>query len=944
MGLTVATLETLFTANIKDFTTKTDVVEKTQDKLAKSDPVVKVTADNTGALADMDKVQAEGKKITSTEVVAQVDADIVKATAATDRIKADLAILQSQKTTPEVTADIAKAQAALSRAESDLKTLNGARATMVVEVDADKAKASGDKAGKEAGEGMSAGILAAIIALPVAGAIVGVGVAIGKALMDGLQVEVRSDRLMAQTGLDAESIAPIARAAGEAYANNWGESIASNMDTARAAIQSGLLDVDGTAKDSQAVIESLSGVADIIGEEIPAVARATAQLLRTGLAKDAAGAFDLLVKGSQAGLNVSEDLIDTVTEYSTQFRKLGLDGPMAFGLMSQAVKGGIRDTDTAADALKEFAIRAVDGSKTTTDGFKAIGLSATDMAAKIAAGGPTAQAALGLTLDKIRAIKDPTAQAAAGVALFGTKWEDAGAAMLKMDTKTAVAELGKVEGAAKSAMDTLGDNTAGKLESARRNIQVAADGIKGALATAFAPQIEGFATFVTENRAAVMTFLLDLSNGAIDAGRALVNATAAGIEGFGNLVGTAGPAMFGFLDQVVTAIASTMAALDPTGVLGLKGAAESAVESYNKMQVGALAGFAATKEGSADAAQALRDNLIANGLDPTQAKLNSMAIPMVAQAALHDASVAMAKSVDAIGFSGDGTKLSLDALGVSSTGVATKGGILDTQIKTMVASLDAEAVAAAAAGEDQGALNLRYGEGRTALINQLVAMGLTGAQAKALADKYRAIPGKAETKAVLDKAAADAALSAWNRRVTTMPDGSIVIGVLGYAQSYQYLQNLQSKMRDINNTPVRIATGPGGSGGITFADGGTYQAANGLDRQSMIAPGGSNILWAEAETGWETYISGKPSQRARNIGLLGETARRFGLTVMPAGTTRAASGLQVSAQSTAASQQQQTPDIYVQNPFTGQYLLAKVAGVVDSRTQGLVDSMVYGGA
>ena len=48
-------------------------------------------------------------------------------------------------------------------------------------------------------------------------------------------------------------------------------------------------------------------------------------------------------------------------------------------LLSQGLEGGARDTDKVADSLKEFSIRAVDGSKTTREGFEALGFSADEM-------------------------------------------------------------------------------------------------------------------------------------------------------------------------------------------------------------------------------------------------------------------------------------------------------------------------------------------------------------------------------------------------------------------------------------------------------------------------------------------------------------------------------------------------------------------------------------
>ncbi|NKZ71945.1 hypothetical protein GTA09_21020 [Rhodococcus hoagii] len=54
--------------------------------------------------------------------------------------------------------------------------------------------------------------------------------------------------------------------------------------------------------------EQLNIVADLMGEEVPAVARAAGQAIKNGLAKDGSGAFDLLAAAQRNSLNVSEDL------------------------------------------------------------------------------------------------------------------------------------------------------------------------------------------------------------------------------------------------------------------------------------------------------------------------------------------------------------------------------------------------------------------------------------------------------------------------------------------------------------------------------------------------------------------------------------------------------------------------------------------------------------
>jgi TP901 family phage tail tape measure protein len=69
-------------------------------------------------------------------------------------------------------------------------------------------------------------------------------------------------------------------------------------------------------------------------------------------------------------------------------------------------------------------------------------------------------------------------------------------------------------------------------------------------------------------------------------------------------------------------------------------------------------------------------------------------------------------------------------------------------------------------------------------------------------------------------------------------------------------------------------------GGVqTFAAGGFSGHGFGStfhQRVPQLVRGGTNILWAEESTGWEAYISGKPSMRERNRAIWAEAGRRLG--------------------------------------------------------------------
>ncbi|BBY43246.1 phage tail tape measure protein [Mycolicibacterium celeriflavum] len=319
------------------------------------------------------------------------------------------------------------------------------------------------------------------IAMAIIGGVTAAIKVVGPQMQAAMSKELAVDLTQARLGINAESMANVATAAGKAWSQNFGASVEENLGTATAAIQSGLVLPNADVGTLQKTIEQLTSVSTILGEDIPAVARSASQMIKTGMATDVTNAFDLITAGQQRGLNVSQDFLDTINEYSTEFRSLGLTGAEAFGLMTQAIQGGARDTDIAADALKEFSIRAVDGSKTTTDAFTALGLNADDMARRFGEGGRASAEAFDLVVDKIRAIQDPVEQSRVAVQLFGTQAEDLKGAMSRFDLSTAVNAFGQVEGASKRAADTAVSNSLNEWQTAGRNIQSVIASIRDSL-------------------------------------------------------------------------------------------------------------------------------------------------------------------------------------------------------------------------------------------------------------------------------------------------------------------------------------------------------------------------------------------------------------------------------------------------------------------------------
>lgn len=299
------------------------------------------------------------------------------------------------------------------------------------------------------------------------------GIAAGALLASGVigafEQERAEDKLAAQLG-GGEFAEQAGEVAGRLYGDAFGDSVAETADAVKQVLQSGIM--AGAEDMSSDALEEMTATAltfsDVLDQDLGMSLQAVDRMLASGLANSADEAFDILTTGIQSGVDASGDLTETFQEYSTIFRDIGLSGQEATGLLMQGLQGGARDADTVADALKEFAIRAQDGSKASAEGFAAIGLSAEEMTAAVARGGPEAKAALDQVLQSLNSMEDPAERNAAAVALFGTKAEDLGDALFELDLGAAAAAMDGSAGSTE-ALGSAYDNAATRIEAFKRN-------------------------------------------------------------------------------------------------------------------------------------------------------------------------------------------------------------------------------------------------------------------------------------------------------------------------------------------------------------------------------------------------------------------------------------------------------------------------------------------
>lgn len=346
---------------------------------------------------------------------------------------------------------------------------------------------------------LSAGLSGAQLAAVGSGAaIAGVGVlAVGSAM----DVDSAMNQLQASTGATADQTEKYRKVMEDVYNNNYGENFG-DIGDAIAQVTKNLGDMDEA--ELQNVTESSFALRDTFGYDIPESTRA-AKAMMDNFGISGEEAMNLIASGAQNGLDYSGELLDSISEYSVQFGKMGLDAEDMFAIFQKGAESGAFNLDKVGDAVKEMSIRVVDGSDTTREGFELIGLNADEMSAKFAAGGETAKEAFNETIDALAAMEDPLAQNQAGVDLMGTMWEDLGA-----EAVTALSDIQdnsyETSDAMEQIKDVKYDDLGSQFEQLKRNVETALIPIGESLVPLLMDLGENILPLVTD----VLAPLLDL--------------------------------------------------------------------------------------------------------------------------------------------------------------------------------------------------------------------------------------------------------------------------------------------------------------------------------------------------------------------------------------------------------------------------------------------------
>lgn len=284
----------------------------------------------------------------------------------------------------------------------------------------------------------------------------------------------------------------------------------------------------------------------------------------------------------------------------------------------------------------------------------------------------------------------------------------------------------------------------------------------------------------------------------------------------------------------------------------------------------------------------------------------------------------------------NGTKLwqsTLDGAGAIDIGSRAGLAFADTMGRSRDAMLDAARAAsdqALANGDVAGAMNAAKsaGDGYIATLRQtMTEAGLTQEQINGLINKYLDVPSVVATLLTDEGSISETdqkvlqlamkldqlpegenieitepmspeivkRLEALGYKVTHLPNGNIQVTETGSASVGTTIDAIARKRRvayiEVQSTGDLVV--PGAGGRLTKADGGVVQRtgstwrdmksfANGGGYPTGIYAGGPPLIkFAEPETGWEAFISGRKGQEARNARIAMDALDRLGFPVVP---------------------------------------------------------------
>lgn len=186
-------------------------------------------------------------------------------------------------------------------------------------------------------------------------------------------------------------------------------------------VMSDLLDPDEINEFSAGVL----AISNTFDQDLNDVIKASSSMIRH-FGIDGEEALDIISYGLENGLDMSNDFLDTLWEYSNQFSSMGFTAKDTLQIINQGMKDGAFNTDKLADGVKEFNLRLSEVGKSQESALGELGLNVKEVTNAFNEGGEVGKnMALKVALELMK-VEDETERNQLAIALFGTMYEDVG--------------------------------------------------------------------------------------------------------------------------------------------------------------------------------------------------------------------------------------------------------------------------------------------------------------------------------------------------------------------------------------------------------------------------------------------------------------------------------------------------------------------------------------
>lgn len=299
-------------------------------------------------------------------------------------------------------------------------------------------------------------------AAPIAGAAVA---AVGAVALDAAaDFETAEARITAAVGGVGDEAEALKEAGRTLYEDGWGESM---TDLSTSLINAREILGDISEEDMAGAVEGALALEEVYGSDFSETLRGARVLMeKFGLSSEEA--MDLMVSGTQRGLDYTDELGDNLSEYAGRWADAGIEASEYFSLLEAGADSGAYQLDKVGDFLNEFLTSLTDGRMDEGIGRFSEGTQQVFEAFKT--GGADAQDVLNAVVGELSKMPDEYQKAQIASELWSSLGEDNAMSMIE--------SLGGVEdafddvaGASEEMTEQVQDDLGSKWETALRKWQ-----------------------------------------------------------------------------------------------------------------------------------------------------------------------------------------------------------------------------------------------------------------------------------------------------------------------------------------------------------------------------------------------------------------------------------------------------------------------------------------